>query len=516
MAGKVRYLLNRDGRYFARLVIPKELRSLLDGKSELRTPLGPDFRVAMRMLPGAVADLQHKIAGAERKVMPKSSGDMVARYPMRATEIAAANYRAQLAFDDELRRTDPRYASFGYVDEDQVQALRDGMAGKLTDAELARLVGHRIERYRALGNHEAKTGTPEWRNLAMTLCFSEYEALARTAERDEGDYSGKPATPYLDIPEEAAPAPVPLRQLFKDYIASRKLVGAGREAETRWAPVIEDLIKHVGHSDALRITKADLRTWRDKRMTTHAPKTVSTVYLASIRTIFNWAVQNDRLPTNEVANVRQTVPKKIRNREKGYTTPEATAIIKAAVGHVPAHDSREAPKTTAAKRWVPLLCAYSGARVVEITQLRREDFRLEGDALIMRITPEAGTVKTGEYRDVPIHRQLVGLGFDAFLDGQSGPIFYNATKGRDPLKAARAMSGKISGWLNDANLTPEGVAPNHGWRHRFKTVGRELGISDRVLDALNGHASTTSGDSYGDVTLKTKIDAINKIPEYPL
>ena len=203
-------------------------------------------------------------------------------------------------------------------------------------------------------------------------------------------------------------------------------------------------------------------------------------------------------------------------RDRGYTTPEATAIIKAAVGHVPAHDSREAPKTTAAKRWVPLLCAYSGARVVEITQLRREDFRLEGDALIMRITPEAGTVKTGEYRDVPIHRQLVGLGFDAFLDGQSGPIFYNATKGRDPLKAARAMSGKISGWLNDANLTPEGVAPNHGWRHRFKTVGRELGISDRVLDALNGHASTTSGDSYGDVTLKTKIDAINKIPEYPL
>ena len=50
MAGKVRHLLNRDGRYFARLVIPKELRPYLDGKTELRTPLGPDYRTALKKL----------------------------------------------------------------------------------------------------------------------------------------------------------------------------------------------------------------------------------------------------------------------------------------------------------------------------------------------------------------------------------------------------------------------------------------------------------------------------------
>jgi hypothetical protein len=62
MAGKVRNLLNRDGRYFARLVIPKELRPFMDGKTELRTALGPDRREALRKLPGAVAELQHRIA----------------------------------------------------------------------------------------------------------------------------------------------------------------------------------------------------------------------------------------------------------------------------------------------------------------------------------------------------------------------------------------------------------------------------------------------------------------------
>ncbi|TPJ72443.1 hypothetical protein FJ419_28000 [Mesorhizobium sp. B2-6-2] len=52
MAGRVRNLLNRNGRYFARLVIPKELRPYMDGRTELRTALGPDYRTALKALPG--------------------------------------------------------------------------------------------------------------------------------------------------------------------------------------------------------------------------------------------------------------------------------------------------------------------------------------------------------------------------------------------------------------------------------------------------------------------------------
>ena len=54
MAGAEQYLLNRDDRFFARLVVPKNLRAAV-GKSELRAPLGPDRSTAMKMLPGAVA-----------------------------------------------------------------------------------------------------------------------------------------------------------------------------------------------------------------------------------------------------------------------------------------------------------------------------------------------------------------------------------------------------------------------------------------------------------------------------
>ena len=65
MQGKIRHLLERDGRYFARLVIPKALRPFMAGKYELRTPLGADRRVAIRALPSAIVALQGQIRAAE-------------------------------------------------------------------------------------------------------------------------------------------------------------------------------------------------------------------------------------------------------------------------------------------------------------------------------------------------------------------------------------------------------------------------------------------------------------------
>ena len=58
------------------------------------------------------------------------------------------------------------------------------------------------------------------------------------------------------------------------------------------------------------------------------------------------------------------------------------------------------------------------------------------------------------------------------------------------------------------------MAPNHAWRHRFKTVGINTGIAERVLDATCGHSPRTVGETYGLVTLKAKIDAIRKLPRY--
>jgi Domain of unknown function (DUF6538) len=80
MAGKVRNLVNRSGRYHARLVVPKDLRGIV-GKTELRTPLGGDYRQALKLLPGAVVRLQHQIAVAECQAGQGHRSASLARYP---------------------------------------------------------------------------------------------------------------------------------------------------------------------------------------------------------------------------------------------------------------------------------------------------------------------------------------------------------------------------------------------------------------------------------------------------
>lgn len=521
MARQPRYLLNRNGRYFARLVIPKHLRPYLEDKTELREALGPDRKIALSLLHSAVSRMQYAIAKAHEEAA-KAGGRIVepGRYPLPVDQIALKNYHERLAFDSALRNSDSRYASVG-LDDRLVEVLRQGIAGKLSDELLEPLVGERIERYRRLGHTTAEIGTPERRKLAIALCESELEAFARAAERDEGDYTGQPTSPLLvnAAPEIEELPPVPLKDLFERYIAELKANGKGIEAEKRWAPVIDDLIVFAKTSDARKITKKVLVAWKDAKIKTLSPRTVKDVYLTAVNAVFNWAIANDLLNENPAATIKLKVAAKALNRPKGFTRDEATKILKFALAYqAKASDNpqtQEKPQTSAAKKWAPLLCAFTGARISEITQLRKEDIQTQGKISFIRITPDAGKVKTRKYRDVPLHKQIIKLGFLEFVKtAPTGPLFYPPMEGERTADPAQTVSGRISNWLKKAGVVPEGVSPNHGWRHAFKTTGREAEIDSGILDAICGHSSGRVADDYGDFTIIAKQKAIDKLPSF--
>ncbi len=525
MARQPKHLLNRDGRYFARLVIPKELRPFLNNKTELREALGPDRRAALARLHPAVATLQGQIALAERKAqLAKGAPIEPGRYPLPVDQIALRNYNERLAFDAELRNTNPTYARIG-IDDRLVELLREGIAGGLDDSILETLVGDRIERYRRLGNTTVVFGSVEWRTLARALCVSELEALSRAMERHEGDFTGTPEHPLLANAEaqaeEVEAPPVLIRDLFNRYVAELKANGKGLEAEKRWRPIIDDLIAFARTPDARKITKKTVLEWKDAKIKTLSPRTVKDVYLTAVNAVFNWAVSNDELAENPASTVKLRVAQKVQNRPKGFTRDEATTILKFALAYVPKQtdnpQTQEKPQTSAAKKWAPLICAFTGARISEITQLRKSDVRMEGDTPVIRITPDAGTVKTRKFRDVPLHKQIVEKGFLDFVDASpDGPLFYPPMKGKRTVDPAKTVSGRISNWLQKEKLVPDEVQPNHGWRHALKTTGREVEIDSRILDAITGHAGRTAGDDYGDVTVIAKKKAIDKLPPFDL
>jgi len=265
VAGKIRNMVNRSGRYHARLVVPKGLRDII-GKTEIREALGGDYRQALKLLPSAVTRLQHQIAHAEQTMPQGCNNPSFPRYPLAPDQIAYSHYMQRLNIDD-IMRNDTRWAAIG-INDLYVNRLREGMAGLLDDEELIELMGAELERFRALGNIDAEQGSDEWRIIARALCSAEYEALERVAERDEGDFTGKPTNPLIvnAQPPKEPRQKVKLSKLWDDYVAGRIQAGFMRDGGKRQRPVICNLIAFIGYDDARRITKKDLLAWRDHLM----------------------------------------------------------------------------------------------------------------------------------------------------------------------------------------------------------------------------------------------------------
>ncbi|MEA1619213.1 tyrosine-type recombinase/integrase [Erythrobacter sp. T5W1-R] len=293
--------------------------------------------------------------------------------------------------------------------------------------------------------------------------------------RAQGDYGPDPLAETLPSPEAAptkAKAAVSLKQLFEDYAASG---ASSPRTVAKWRPHVNSFVAHIGHDDVTKVTPADVNGWVKALIAKPlAVKTVQDSYLPAIKIILADAVAQGLIPSNPAAGVKVRGPKTTQTRGKGLTDAEAETILKAALGPHP----KSLPAFTAlARRWVPWVCAYTGARVNEITQLRAMDIREEDGVWIIHITPEAGSVKTGKARKVPIHSHLIDQGFHKLgKAGDATPLFYDPKAMRGGSKTATQatkMGERLAKWVRSLGVE-EGVQPNHGWRHRFKTVARAV------------------------------------------
>jgi integrase len=199
-----------------------------------------------------------------------------------------------------------------------------------------------------------------------------------------------------------------------------------------------------------------------------------------------WAVDNMKLPSNPAAGMTLKVSKPHLTRAKEFSDAEAVAILRAASS---VERGRDKEKSWLAKRWVPWLMAYTGARVGEMMQLRREDISDAGDHWVITITPEAGTVKTGRYREVPLHPHLVDLGFpEVIRKAPPGHLFvYPNSKTGDVLGALKGATNHLAEFVRET-VDDRRVSPNHAWRHRFITQCRKHGVSEELRGMITGHA----------------------------
>jgi integrase len=290
----------------------------------------------------------------------------------------------------------------------------------------------------------------------------------------------------------------------------------------RWRGTFTELTKHFAGRSAASITTDEAQKWIEGLVNEdRSAATVSGIWRNAGHAVFAWAVSTRRLTVNPFKGVKIAIPRKKRTREKAFRPEEVALILNASLNFI---DTRKA--FDAARRWVPWICAYTGARAGEVTQLRDEDLVKREGQWAIQITPEAGSVKTGEARTVPLHGHLVEQGFVEFACGNGkGPLFYNAdtpskAKTDDPTNPPKPRSvrtrERIADWVRSVGVTDKAVQPNHAWRHTFKQIADRVNISEKLSDAITGHAPANVARSYGAPSVGDMAEALKKFPRYEI
>ncbi|WP_416356314.1 site-specific integrase [Aureimonas phyllosphaerae] len=287
-----------------------------------------------------------------------------------------------------------------------------------------------------------------------------------------GDFSPDPAALRYPPPQEVRPmepkvvrpnaAKMAIVETFDDYVKASKLATSTRK---RWGLSMGNLKRHLAHDDLRMISTADVADWiAALRASGLSKRMIRDVHLAALKALMSWLVGERRLSENPASGFRIKVPKATKLRNKGLTDEEAKAILEATLEPP---SNKLGPKHAAARRWIPWLCAYTGARVNELTQLRREDVIDVSGIACIRITPEAGSVKTGQYRDVPIHPHLIEQGFLTFARRtKTGPIFYDPKtegEGSAVTPPYKKLGERLARWVRaSTKVVDPRVDPFHG------------------------------------------------------
>jgi len=376
-----------------------------------------------------------------------------------------------------------------------------------------------------------------------------------------GDYTGQPADPLVKpatgLRREVAKPGETIMEVFEIFARENKN-GVAKDRIDQSRRDIGTFIDHVGSTCPVhRIDKKAVREWKAllmrypvKATETKAfagmklaqivkhneeigkpvltPRTVNR-YLSSLGAFCNWLVNHGYLDQNPIDGM--SLAKEKKKSTLPFTTEQLNTLFKSPLftGCQSAEEWRNVAKPGNVKirdhrYWVPLIMLYSGARPGEIAQLATGDVRQEHGHWIMHITTEGDgdkRVKTdGSMRVVPVHSQLVKLGFLDYHDGMK-----KARQSRLFQLAERNSRGQIIADFSrefGRYITRLGIKNGRGlslysFRHGVTDALRSAGHLDENFGFILGHTKATTTGIYGIMPqgiLEQRIELVNAI-QYP-
>jgi integrase len=265
-----------------------------------------------------------------------------------------------------------------------------------------------------------------------------------------------------------------VRQLWEQYEPITKRDNESYASDRGRA---EQLLRHLGVREAMKLGRSDVETYRAKRLeeNTRRGKAPSKATLnrevALLKRMFSYAVECEVLPHSPIAHVPMLEEDNVRQRT--LTESEMGSIV-----------------AKAGPQLGPMFLTYydTGMRKTELRLLQRS--RLDLEAKAIRLRPE--DTKTGRARVVPLTERVV----DAIRSLPAQPdaeyVFVNPETGQpwnDPHKLFKKICASVGirgVWLHDT-------------RRSFSTNARRRGSSESEVMKVTGHTTRSTFDRYNIV-----------------
>ena len=525
-------MLQRRGQtYTSRIIVPAHLRDTLRRSEITRSLRTQDHREALRRLRLWESHVGHLLKTVSRQgaSMTREDLDRLVQQYLRKT---FDDIEDTLALDWSRVGLD----QYGWSLEERAYAL----TGALQDAdpspalELAQ---------------EMAPGAPEdvLRKLARRLMEAQLHGITATLKALNGEPLISPL-PIHALPEapQAAPQVAPrsslrvseLARLYGDERVARKNWTARTEVQMRGYlalladllddPYIGDVTKSDMRELGLTLTKLPARmaviypgktprealeaAGDDEKVPRLAANSVN-AYAQAIRSFFLWAMEHDHIAHNPAVVLKNMETGRASDERHPFTDEDLIAYFSKL-------DAK--PGRLDVEYWVPRIMAFTGCRLGEAAQLRKDDVRQEQAIWVIDINEadQGKSLKTrSSRRVVPIHRRLIEIGFLDFVEA-APPGFLWPEDMRTAPNPEVSRVDKLQKRLAHvfrAAITDHKKTAAHSFRHTVSARLKTHSVQDYQVAEILGHElGSMSTGRYGKVTDLTTLKKVIDLLELPI
>lgn len=541
------YIHKRAGsaRYYVRVTIPADLAKDY-GRTEIWKSLGTASPAEAKVkAPGVYMAIMDEFASRRRgrEIVENEVAAIAWKHYSELIE-NDERFRDQNLTDDQLDELwREMEAEFGEYDFGAYQAFADirdriqtykrhrersrtlltsGDPNKVLEAVVESVDEH-VAAYRAV---LPKT-SPIYRKVAAGVARAEMEALKRADERDVMDWTGTPSDPLIKRAEQPKAAAAGSRIVdHYDRFLKQRASDISADTISQNRGVIQLFAEFVGEDlpvDQLR--RKHVAEWRDqlylmpkmaKQVTalknlkfreviaenrklgrpTIDPKTINR-YLSALSPFAKWLAANDLVGNPIMVDDMFIKLDRSKPRRAPFSNAQLKALFNSPLFRGCLSNTVEHKPGNFTIRdwryWLPLIALFSGMRLGEIAQLLVEDVREMHGIWIMHVTTDGDDQKrlktVGSERIVPVHSELIGLGFLAYYSARKKAGSKRLFPEIKP-DSRGFMSGAPSKFLN-AYLDRIGVKTKtlamHSFRHLFADRLRAAGYLDGDFGFILGH-----------------------------